>query len=37
MFEAPADGPHAYLNEVIALGFGWVEANEANYEYRIMK
>lgn len=34
-FEAPAQGELAYLNEVLALGIGWVEDNEAHYEYRI--
>ncbi len=34
-FEAPAEGELAYLNEVVALGIGWVEDNEACYEYRI--
>jgi len=34
-FEAPAQGPLAYLNDVIALGLGWVENNEVCYEYRI--
>jgi hypothetical protein len=34
-YEAPAQGPLAYLNEVIALGVGWVENNEVHYEYRI--
>lgn len=34
-FEAPAEGELAYLNEVLALGIGWVEDNEARYIYRI--
>lgn len=34
-FEAPAKGELAYLNEVLALGIGWVEDNEARYEYHI--
>lgn len=34
-FEAPATGPSAYLNEVLALGIGWVENGEARYEYHI--
>lgn len=37
MFEAPASGEHAYLNGVVALGYGWMEANEANYSYAIWK
>jgi hypothetical protein len=35
-FEAPLDGPQTYLNQVVALGFGWVENNEACYDYRVM-
>jgi hypothetical protein len=35
VFEAAVDGPNAYLNGIVALGIGWVEDNEAHYEYRI--
>jgi len=34
-FEAPAEGPLAYLNEILAIGIGWAENNEAYYDYRI--
>ena len=35
LFEAPASGPNAWLNDIVALGIGWVEDNEARYDYRI--
>lgn len=31
----PADGPLAYRNQILAIGIGWVEDNEAHYDYRI--
>ncbi|TZG26260.1 DUF3237 domain-containing protein [Sphingomonas montanisoli] len=37
MFEAPVDGPNAWLNEVVALGFGWVQGEETHYEYYAMR
>lgn len=33
VFEAPAQGPLSYLNDVVALGVGWIEDDEANYVY----
>jgi hypothetical protein len=36
VFEAPATGPNAWLNEVVALGFGWVDGQETHYDYRAM-
>lgn len=37
IFDAPTTGDYSYLNEVLVIGYGWLENHEVHYDYRILQ